>query len=99
MFYKVNFSYPSLEEPKPPVIHPEPVVQPDSQKPPAPAVVNGVAPAEPPTSKTSVIADKLPDTHDSPVISTGLDLNKQNPAPNQSPVTSKSFPQVLLLWS
>uniref|UniRef100_A0A3B3DD89 Ubiquitin carboxyl-terminal hydrolase 8 n=1 Tax=Oryzias melastigma TaxID=30732 RepID=A0A3B3DD89_ORYME len=90
---QLNFSYPSLEEPKPPVIHPEPVVQPDSQKPPAPAVVNGVAPAEPPTSKTSVIADKLPDTHDSPVISTGLDLNKQNPAPNQSPVTSKSFPQ------
>uniref|UniRef100_A0A8C7WLT5 Ubiquitin carboxyl-terminal hydrolase 8 n=1 Tax=Oryzias sinensis TaxID=183150 RepID=A0A8C7WLT5_9TELE len=73
---QLNFSYPSLEEPKPPVVHPEPVVQPDTQKPPAPAVVNGVAPAEPPTSKTSIIADKLPDTHDSPVrtpASTGLD--------------------------
>lgn len=102
MFCIVNFSYPSLEEPKPPVVHPEPVVQPDTQKPPAPAVANGVAPAEPPTSKTSVIADKLPDTHDSPVrspASTGLDLNKKSPAPNQSPATAKAFPQVLFLWS
>uniref|UniRef100_A0A3P9JR32 Ubiquitin carboxyl-terminal hydrolase 8 n=1 Tax=Oryzias latipes TaxID=8090 RepID=A0A3P9JR32_ORYLA len=93
---QLNFSYPSLEEPKPPVVHPEPVVQPDTQKPPAPAVTNGVAPAEPPTSKTSVIADKLPDTHDSPVrspASTGLDLNKKSPAPNQSPATAKAFPQ------
>uniref|UniRef100_A0A8C7WLT3 Ubiquitin carboxyl-terminal hydrolase n=1 Tax=Oryzias sinensis TaxID=183150 RepID=A0A8C7WLT3_9TELE len=93
---QLNFSYPSLEEPKPPVVHPEPVVQPDTQKPPAPAVVNGVAPAEPPTSKTSIIADKLPDTHDSPVrtpASTGLDVNKKSPAPNQSPATAKAFPQ------
>uniref|UniRef100_A0A3P9MNP3 Ubiquitin carboxyl-terminal hydrolase 8 n=1 Tax=Oryzias latipes TaxID=8090 RepID=A0A3P9MNP3_ORYLA len=93
---QLNFSYPSLEEPKPPVVHPEPVVQPDTQKPPAPAVANGVASAEPPTSKTSIIADKLPDTHDSPVrspASTGLDLNKKSPAPNQSPATAKAFPQ------
>uniref|UniRef100_A0A8C7WLT4 Ubiquitin carboxyl-terminal hydrolase n=1 Tax=Oryzias sinensis TaxID=183150 RepID=A0A8C7WLT4_9TELE len=65
---QLNFSYPSLEEPKPP----------------------------PPTSKTSIIADKLPDTHDSPVrtpASTGLDVNKKSPAPNQSPATAKAFPQ------
>uniref|UniRef100_A0AAQ5XS54 Ubiquitin carboxyl-terminal hydrolase n=1 Tax=Amphiprion ocellaris TaxID=80972 RepID=A0AAQ5XS54_AMPOC len=64
---QLNFSYPSLEEPKPLTPPPpEPEVAPEPQEPSAPALVNGVAPAEPPTSKTSMVADRLPDTVDSP---------------------------------
>ncbi|TMS13554.1 Ubiquitin carboxyl-terminal hydrolase 8 [Larimichthys crocea] len=77
---QLNFSYPSLEEPKPlPPPQPEPVI-PEPQEPSAPVLMNGVAPAEPPTSKTSMITDRLPDTTDSPVTGTtnsGLDLNKK----------------------
>lgn len=102
MFWTVNFSYPSLEEPKPLTPpQPEPEVRPEPLEPSAPVLVNGVAPAEPPTSKTSVVTDRLPDTLDSPVTgsaNSGLDLNKKDPAvSSQSPATAKAFPQVLLL--
>lgn len=100
----MNFSYPSLEEPKPPTPpQPEPEVTPEPQEPSAPVLVNGVAPEEPPTSKTSVIAYRSPDTVDSPVTSStnsGLDLSKTGPVAgttNQSPTTAKAFPQVLYL--
>ncbi|XP_070778673.1 ubiquitin carboxyl-terminal hydrolase 8 [Enoplosus armatus] len=95
---QLNFSYPSLEEPKPPT-PPQPEVTPEPQEPAAPVLVNGVAPAEPPTSKTSMITDRLPDTIDSPVTrstNSGLDLNNKGPAAgtsSQSPATSKAFPQ------
>lgn len=102
-FPTVNFSYPSLEEPKPlPPPQPEPVI-PEPQEPSAPVLMNGVAPAEPPTSKTSMITDRLPDTTDSPVTGTtnsGLDLNKKGSGTgtsSQSPGTAKAFPQVLYL--
>uniref|UniRef100_A0A3B5MTY9 Ubiquitin carboxyl-terminal hydrolase 8 n=1 Tax=Xiphophorus couchianus TaxID=32473 RepID=A0A3B5MTY9_9TELE len=65
---QLNFSYPSLEEPKPPTpTPPEREISPEPQEPAAPALVNGVSPAEPPASKTSVVADRLPDTVDLPI--------------------------------
>uniref|UniRef100_A0A8C4NYN4 Ubiquitin carboxyl-terminal hydrolase 8 n=1 Tax=Dicentrarchus labrax TaxID=13489 RepID=A0A8C4NYN4_DICLA len=59
----LNFSYPSLEEPKPPTPpQPEPEVTTEPQEVSAPVQVNGVAPAQPPMSKTSMVTDRLPDT-------------------------------------
>ncbi|XP_067352066.1 ubiquitin carboxyl-terminal hydrolase 8 isoform X2 [Channa argus] len=97
---QLNFSYPSLEEPKPPTPPPpEPEVTPELWEPTPPVLVNGVAPAEPTISKTSMITDRLPDAVDLPVIgfaASGLDLNKNVPsagASNQSSATAKAFPQ------
>ncbi|CAJ1049426.1 ubiquitin carboxyl-terminal hydrolase 8 [Xyrichtys novacula] len=96
---QLNFSYPSLEEPKPPTPPPpEPEVPPEPQEPSAPVLVNGVTPAEPPTSKTSMVADRLPDTVDSPhpiPTHSGSDLGKGSATGNssQSPSTAKAFPQ------
>ncbi|KAM3625424.1 uncharacterized protein V6R79_011776 [Siganus canaliculatus] len=97
---ELNFSYPSLEEPKPPTPpQPEPEVIPEPQEPSAPVLVNGVSPAEPPASKTSMIAHKLQDTVDSPIAgstNSGLDLSKKaskSGASNQSPTTAKALPQ------
>ncbi|XP_076587721.1 ubiquitin carboxyl-terminal hydrolase 8 isoform X1 [Chaetodon auriga] len=98
---QLNFSYPSLEDPKPPTPPPpQPQIAPEPQEPSAPVVVNGVAPAEPPTDqKTSTVAYSLPDTVDSPITGstdTGLDLSKKGPAAgthSQSPATAKAFPQ------
>uniref|UniRef100_A0AAX7VRH5 Ubiquitin carboxyl-terminal hydrolase n=1 Tax=Astatotilapia calliptera TaxID=8154 RepID=A0AAX7VRH5_ASTCA len=57
---QLNFSYPSLEEPKPPTPPPpEPEVSLEPQEPSAPVLVNGITPAEPPTSKTSIVADSI----------------------------------------
>uniref|UniRef100_A0A671XVD1 ubiquitinyl hydrolase 1 n=1 Tax=Sparus aurata TaxID=8175 RepID=A0A671XVD1_SPAAU len=65
---QLNFSYPSLEEPKPPTPPPpEPAVTPEPQEASAPVLMNGVAPAEPPSSKTSMVDYKVPDTVDFPV--------------------------------
>lgn len=90
----LNFSYPSLEEPKPPTPPlPEPEVAPEPQEPSAPVQVNGLAPAEPPPSKTSMITDRLPDTVDSPAkgsTNSEQDLSKKV---NQSPATARAFPQ------
>uniref|UniRef100_A0A3B4ZR39 Ubiquitin carboxyl-terminal hydrolase 8 n=1 Tax=Stegastes partitus TaxID=144197 RepID=A0A3B4ZR39_9TELE len=98
---QLNFSYPSLEEPKPPTPPPpEPEVLPEPQEPSAPSLVNGVAPAEPPTSKTSMVADKLPDTVDSPITgstNSGPDPSKKGSATStssQSPATAKNGPVV-----
>uniref|UniRef100_A0A7N6AHV3 Ubiquitin carboxyl-terminal hydrolase 8 n=1 Tax=Anabas testudineus TaxID=64144 RepID=A0A7N6AHV3_ANATE len=97
---QLNFSYPSLEEPKPLIPpQPEPEIAPEPQEPSPPVLVNGIAPAEPPTSKTSMITDRLPDAVDHPVTGStisGPDLNKKVPAAgtsNQSPATAKAFPQ------
>ncbi|XP_026175800.1 ubiquitin carboxyl-terminal hydrolase 8 isoform X2 [Mastacembelus armatus] len=89
---QLNFSYPSLEEPMPPAPpQSEPEVTLEPQEPSAAVLVNGVAPAEPPTSKTSMISDRLPDTVDPPVPLS----NKGLPADtsNQSPATARAFPQ------
>lgn len=98
----MNFSYPSLEEPKPPAPpQPEPVVTCEAQEPSTPSMVNGVAPAEPPTSKTSMVAHKVPDMVDSPVTNSTnseVDLSKKIPASgntNLSPATAKALPEVL----
>ncbi|KAM9764862.1 ubiquitin carboxyl-terminal hydrolase 8 [Menidia menidia] len=93
---QLDFSYPSLEDPKPPAPpQPDPEdVSPEPQEPSAPVLVNGVAPAEPPISKTSVVADRLPDSIDSPTMNTtksGQKLSKKGPASSQSP--AKAFPQ------
>uniref|UniRef100_A0AAX7V0I3 Ubiquitin carboxyl-terminal hydrolase 8 n=1 Tax=Astatotilapia calliptera TaxID=8154 RepID=A0AAX7V0I3_ASTCA len=100
MFSTVNFSYPSLEEPKPPTPPPpEPEVSLEPQEPSAPVLVNGITPAEPPTSKTSIVADRLPDSVDFSVTgstNSGQDLGKKAPAAStssQSPATPKAFPQ------
>lgn len=102
MFSTVNFSYPSLEEPKPPTPPPpEPEVSLEPQEPSAPVLVNGITPAEPPTSKTSIVADRLPDSVDFSVTgstNSGQELGKKAPAAStssQSPATPKAFPQVL----
>lgn len=102
----MNFSYPSLEEPKPPTPpQPEPEAAFEPDEPSVPTLVNGVAPAEPPTSKTSMVAQKLPDTVDSPVISSTnswQDLSKKGPTVGtsiQSPAAAKAFPQVFYLTS
>uniref|UniRef100_A0A674N3I9 Ubiquitin carboxyl-terminal hydrolase 8 n=1 Tax=Takifugu rubripes TaxID=31033 RepID=A0A674N3I9_TAKRU len=64
---QLTFSYPSLEEPKPPVaLKPEPDVEAVLQEPSVPVLVNGIVPAESSSSKTSVVAQSLPDTVDSP---------------------------------
>ncbi|XP_051235178.1 ubiquitin carboxyl-terminal hydrolase 8 isoform X1 [Dicentrarchus labrax] len=96
----LNFSYPSLEEPKPPTPpQPEPEVTTEPQEVSAPVQVNGVAPAQPPMSKTSMVTDRLPDTVNYPVTGSTnslLDLNKKGPAAgisSQSPATAKAFPQ------
>uniref|UniRef100_A0A7N8YFZ5 Ubiquitin carboxyl-terminal hydrolase 8 n=1 Tax=Mastacembelus armatus TaxID=205130 RepID=A0A7N8YFZ5_9TELE len=87
---QLNFSYPSLEEPMPPAPpQSEPEVTLEPQEPSAAVLVNGVAPAEPPTSKTSMISDRLPDTVDPPVPLS----NKGLPADtsNQSPATDSTL--------
>uniref|UniRef100_A0A667W8U5 Ubiquitin carboxyl-terminal hydrolase 8 n=1 Tax=Myripristis murdjan TaxID=586833 RepID=A0A667W8U5_9TELE len=67
MHSTVNFSYPSLEEPKPPnPPPPEPETNPEPEVPPASLQVNG----EHSIPETSLVADVLPDTVDSP--KTGL---------------------------
>uniref|UniRef100_A0A671XVV9 Ubiquitin carboxyl-terminal hydrolase 8 n=1 Tax=Sparus aurata TaxID=8175 RepID=A0A671XVV9_SPAAU len=80
--------YPSLEEPKPPTPPPpEPAVTPEPQEASAPVLMNGVAPAEPPSSKTSMVDYKVPDTVDFPVTAStnsGLDPSKKGPAPKPS---------------
>ncbi len=96
----MNFSYPSLEEPKPPTPPPpEPEVPPEPQEPSVP-VVNGLTTSETPSSTY-----RLPDAVDSPITgstNTRLDINNKAPAASassQSPATAKAFPQVLyLLW-
>ncbi|XP_068586566.1 ubiquitin carboxyl-terminal hydrolase 8 [Cebidichthys violaceus] len=97
---QLNFSYPSLEEPKPPTPPPpEPEVTPKLQEPSAPVLVNGVPPAEPLTSETSMVTDRLPDAVDSIVAgstNSGQDLSQKGPAAgasSQSPATTKAFPQ------
>lgn len=97
----MNFSYPSLEEPKPPIApEPEPDVTAVDKEPPVPVLENGMAPAECPNTKSSVLAQTLPDTVDFPVTSSttsGPDLSKMGPGAgtsSQSAATAKAFPQV-----
>nr|XP_046248230.1 ubiquitin carboxyl-terminal hydrolase 8 [Scatophagus argus] len=95
---QLNFSYPSLEEPKPPTPpQPEPEIVPEPPEPSTPVLVNGVAPAEPPASKTSMVAYRLPDIVDSTVTSSTnsvLDVGKKGPVTsNQSPTPAKACPQ------
>ncbi|XP_029947823.1 ubiquitin carboxyl-terminal hydrolase 8 [Salarias fasciatus] len=99
-FPQLNFSYPSLEEPKPPAPpQPEPELPPEPQEPSAPVLLNGVTPAEPPTSKTSLIADRLPDAVDASITASsnsGFDGSKRPPAAgasSQSPAATKALPQ------
>lgn len=101
----MNFSYPSLEEPKPPTPPlPEPEVTPEPREPSAPVLVNGVAPAETSTSKTSMVIDRLPDAVNSTVTgstNSEQDLSKKGPvagASSQSPATAKAFPQVYYIF-
>lgn len=96
----MNFSYPSLEDPKPPIApEPEPDVTAMNKEPSVPVLVNGVAPAESPITKTSTLAQTLPDTVDSSVTSLttfGPDLTKIGPGAGTSSqsATAKVFPQV-----
>uniref|UniRef100_A0A673BNT0 Ubiquitin carboxyl-terminal hydrolase 8 n=1 Tax=Sphaeramia orbicularis TaxID=375764 RepID=A0A673BNT0_9TELE len=78
---QLNFSYPSLEEPKPaPPPEPEPEVNPEPQEapPPPPSLANGLAPAEPSAPQASTVTDGFPDTVDSP--GPGLEGGKQDSA-------------------
>nr|XP_043886134.1 ubiquitin carboxyl-terminal hydrolase 8 [Solea senegalensis] len=97
---QLNFSYPSLEELKPP---PPPQPDPDATSKPQeatlPVLVNGMTPADPPTSMTSMVTDGLSDTVDSSVrlpTNSGTDLGKKDAAAgssSQSPATTKALPQ------
>ncbi|KAM4602694.1 ubiquitin carboxyl-terminal hydrolase 8 isoform 2-T2 [Polymixia lowei] len=98
---QLNFSYPSLEEPRPQIPpQPEPDPDPEPQAPPAPLQMNGDAPAEQSIPETPIVTDRLPDTIDSPITgstNSGLDLTKQGPAtgtPSQSTATAKAIPQI-----
>lgn len=88
---QLNFSYPSLEEAKPPAPpQPEPVVQPEPVEPSVPALVNGVSSAEPQPSVT----ERQSDSGDS--TATGPELSKKNSTlgtTSQSPATARAFPQ------
>lgn len=90
---QLNFSYPSLEDPKPPVPpQPEPEVKAEPQEP-APSVVNGVASVEP-SAPTTVGTDGSIYTIDS--SGTGLDHSKKSStggSSSQSPATARAFPQ------
>ncbi|XP_068168767.1 ubiquitin carboxyl-terminal hydrolase 8 [Antennarius striatus] len=97
---QLNFSYPSLEEPKPLTpAHPEPEVTLEPKEPSTAVLVNGLVPAEPPTSETSVVANKLPDTVDSSVkgfTNSGPDSSKKSISvgtSSQSPTGVKVTPQ------
>ncbi|XP_029931686.1 ubiquitin carboxyl-terminal hydrolase 8 isoform X2 [Myripristis murdjan] len=96
-FPQLNFSYPSLEEPKPPnPPPPEPETNPEPEVPPASLQVNG----EHSIPETSLVADVLPDTVDSPktgATNSGMDLSHTVPGagtPSQSAATAKTIPQV-----
>uniref|UniRef100_A0A3Q3XL41 Ubiquitin carboxyl-terminal hydrolase 8 n=1 Tax=Mola mola TaxID=94237 RepID=A0A3Q3XL41_MOLML len=74
----MNFSYPSLEEPKPPTPpQPEPEAAFEPDEPSVPTLVNGVAPAEPPTSKTSMVAQKNPTLSHLPILVSQFDRTKK----------------------
>uniref|UniRef100_A0A8D3ATG6 Ubiquitin carboxyl-terminal hydrolase 8 n=1 Tax=Scophthalmus maximus TaxID=52904 RepID=A0A8D3ATG6_SCOMX len=98
---QLNFSYPSLIEPRPPTpTQQEPEVTPKPQETLDPVLANGLTPADPPTSETSMVTDSLQeDTVDLPVkvsTSSALDLSKKGSAAapsSQSPATAKAFPQ------
>ncbi|KAM9861243.1 ubiquitin carboxyl-terminal hydrolase 8 isoform 2-T2 [Aulostomus maculatus] len=89
---QLNFSYPSLEEPKPtapPQLEPED--KPELKEPLVPSVVNGVDPAEAPTPIAPVPAERLPDTVDSPISASknpDVELSKKAPVAG-----AKAFPQ------
>ncbi|XP_067105290.1 ubiquitin carboxyl-terminal hydrolase 8 [Osmerus mordax] len=95
---QLNFSYPSLEEPKPPTPpppEPEPQVQPQPQpQPQVPLQVNGAPSVEQfHPEPTSTRTESLPDTTDYPVtVSThsGVDLTKKGP--NQGSGSTAGLP-------
>lgn len=84
---QLNFSYPSLEEPKPPSPPPPP------PEPQVPLQVNGVSSAEPLYPEpSSMETEKLPDTTDYPTTGSthaGLDLTKKAPGLGASGTTSQ----------
>ncbi|XP_033841814.1 ubiquitin carboxyl-terminal hydrolase 8 [Periophthalmus magnuspinnatus] len=89
---QLNFSYPTLEDPKPPPLpQPEPQHRPEPVEPSDPPMVNGVACADAPPPQTAV-TDRQADAVDSP--GTGPELSKKTSGPtSQSPVITKAFPQ------
>ncbi|KAM3876751.1 ubiquitin carboxyl-terminal hydrolase 8 [Diretmus argenteus] len=98
-FPQLNFSYPSLEEPKPPAPpQPEPKAIPEPQVPPAPLHVNGISPAEHPIPETSMETDRLPDTMDSPIVVSSVPDQTKKAAvagvPSPSVATAKIIPQI-----
>ncbi|KAJ3593101.1 hypothetical protein NHX12_005438 [Muraenolepis orangiensis] len=98
---QLNFSYPSLEEPKPQAPpQPEPQPVPEAQVTLPPPQVNGVAPAVQAVPETHIIPDKLPDAVDSAISSSQnpvLDPAKKGPlaaTPTPSVSTAKAIPQI-----
>ncbi|XP_068607231.1 ubiquitin carboxyl-terminal hydrolase 8 [Brachionichthys hirsutus] len=97
---QLNFSYPSLEEPKPLTpTHPEPEVTLEPKEPSPAVLVNGVVPAEPPTSETSKLTNVLPESVDSPIRGAAHsepDLGKKSlvvGTSSRSPTVVKVVPQ------
>ncbi|XP_061526827.1 ubiquitin carboxyl-terminal hydrolase 8 [Phycodurus eques] len=91
----LNFSYPSLEEPKPPTPPaPEPEIRPEPVEPSAPLLVNGVAPTEARTPTPPVSAERLANTVDA--LFSKLEMSKKGPVTDtssQPSLTSKPPPQ------
>lgn len=91
---QLNFSYPSLEDPKPPApLQPELQVRPEPVESSAPALVNGVSSSEPPQAS---VTDRQSDVVNSAVTATEPELSKKNStggATSQSPATTRTFPQ------
>ncbi|XP_030232312.1 ubiquitin carboxyl-terminal hydrolase 8 [Gadus morhua] len=105
---QLNFSYPSLEDPKPPApAQPDPPPAAEPQAPPAPPQVNGVGPPVQAVPETHVLPDRLPDSTDAPASSSQSappDLAKTGPpaaptttttTPSPAPVSAaKATPQI-----
>ncbi|XP_054627618.1 ubiquitin carboxyl-terminal hydrolase 8 isoform X2 [Dunckerocampus dactyliophorus] len=91
---QLNFSYPTLEEPKPPT---PPQPEPEPKEPTAPLLVNGVAPTETPTPTAPVATERLQDTVDFPrslCKNSVVEQSKKGPLTSSQPsATSKAVPQ------
>nr|XP_057944581.1 ubiquitin carboxyl-terminal hydrolase 8 isoform X2 [Doryrhamphus excisus] len=88
---QLNFSYPSLEEPKSPT---PPQPEPEPKEPTAPLLVNGVAPTKAPTTTAPVAAERLPDRVDFSRLNSVVELSKKGPLTSSQPsATSKAAPQ------
>ncbi|XP_036399789.1 ubiquitin carboxyl-terminal hydrolase 8 isoform X1 [Megalops cyprinoides] len=90
---QLNFSYPSLEEPKPPApLEPEPKPEPEPEP---PAEVNGNQSEQRATQLEPEVPEKVPDAPSAPPASYPVPSDKLSKGPASQPgVTVKAIPQI-----